>query len=78
MCLLGELRHSDIEVRYGIDRNADHFSYLDLKVIAPDSPIETVDAIVITPFFECEPLVSELERRTTSTVVSLEDIVHSL
>lgn len=78
MCLLGELKHSDVEVRCGIDRNADHFSYLDLKVIAPDSPIEAVDAIVITPFFECEHLVLELEGRTSSKIVSLEDIVHSI
>ena len=78
MCLLSELRDSGVEVRYGIDRNAEHFSYLDLEVVPPDGPFEAVDAVVVTPFFECERLVLDLEYRTSAKVVSLEDIVLSL
>jgi hypothetical protein len=78
MCLLEELRNSKINVRYGIDRDAGHFSYLDLKVVPPESAIEPVDVIVVTPFYECEKLIAELQGKISSAIVTLEDIVCSM
>jgi hypothetical protein len=78
ICLLEELNNSRIVVRYGIDRNAKHLSYLGLKVVLPESPIEPVDVIVITPINQHEELASGLAGKTAAALVNLEDIIHSL
>jgi hypothetical protein len=78
MCLLEELRNSNIDIRYGIDRDVAHLSYLDLRVVSPESPIEPVDVIVVTPFYECGKLITELQGKTSSAIITLEDIVGSM
>jgi hypothetical protein len=78
VCLREELRQSGVDVRYGIDLRAQHFSYLDIKVVSPDSPMEPVDVVVVTPFFEAGKLIEDLQGRSPSRIITLRDIVYSL
>ncbi len=63
LCLYEELKSSNINVKYAIDINAAHFSYLHLKVVSLENQLETVDVIVVTPFFEYQNIVEELRSR---------------
>lgn len=75
MSLLNELKNSEIEVKYGIDRNAGHI-FADCKVITPDEEFEDVDAIIVTPVFYFESIEEELSRKVTCPVVSLEEVLY--
>lgn len=75
MSLLNELKGSEIEVKYGIDRNASHI-FADCKVITPDEDLEEVDAIIVTPIFYFESIEEELSQKVTCPVVSLEEVLY--
>lgn len=78
MCLYEELKSSNVNVKYAIDINAAHFSYLDFKVVSPESPLETVDVIVVTPFLEYEKIVDNLRKQISCKIVSLADIISGM
>jgi hypothetical protein len=78
LCLYEELKGSNINVKYAIDRNAASFSYLNLKVIPPEDHLETVDVIVVTRFIEYNKIVDKLRKKTSCQVVSLEDVIFSM
>jgi hypothetical protein len=78
LCLRDELKGSNIDVKYAIDKNAASFSYLDLKVIVPEDHLEKVDVIVVTKFIDYNKIVEELRKKTSCQVVSLEDVVFSM
>jgi len=78
LCLREELKDSNIDVRYAIDKNAASFSYLNLKVIPPEDHLETVDVIVVTNFIDYNEIVEELRKKTSCQIVSLEDVVFSM
>jgi hypothetical protein len=78
LCLYEELKTSSINVKYAIDKNARHFSYLNLKVISLENQIETVDGIVVTPFFEYKRIAAELRERTACKILNLEDVISSI
>jgi hypothetical protein len=78
LCLYEELKGSNINVKYAIDTKAESFSYLNLKVIAPENHLETVDVIVVSKFIEYEKTVEELRKKTSCQIVSLEDVIFSM
>jgi len=78
LCLYEELRNSTINVKYAIDRDSAHFSYLDLKVVSLESPLEPVDVIVVTPVSEYQGIVEGLRKKGSSPIVNLEDVISSL
>jgi hypothetical protein len=78
LCLYEELQGSNIDVKYAIEKKAESFSYLNLKVISPEDYLETVDVIVVTRFIEYNKIVEELRKKTSCQVVSLEDVVFSM
>lgn len=78
ICLYEELKSSNINVKYAIDTDAAHFSYMDLKVVSPQNSLEMVDVIVVTPFSEYEKIVDDLRKKISYKVVSLADIVSSV
>ena len=78
LCLYEELKSTGMDVKYAIDINAAHFSYLDLKVVSPEGQLEMVDVIVVTPFFEYKKIAEELREITSCRIVSLEDIISSM
>jgi phosphate/sulfate permease len=78
LCLYEELKNSNINVKYGIDKNAATFSYLNLKVISPEIDLEPVDIIVVTKIIEYDKIVEELRKRISCQIVSLEDVIYSM
>ena len=78
ICLYEELKNSAINVKYAIDINAAHFSYLDLKVVSLESQLEPVDVIIVTPFVEYKKIVDELREKTSYKIVNLEDVISSI
>jgi hypothetical protein len=78
LCLYEEFKSSNINVKYAIDINATHFSYLNLKVVSLEDQLEIVDAIVVTPFFEYKKIAKEIQKKTSYQIVNLEDVIFSI
>lgn len=75
--LLDELKDSEIEVKYGIDKQAD-YTYADIDMVSLDDDLEEVDAIVVTAIFAFEEISDELGGITSYPVLSLEDVIYEL
>lgn len=75
--LYDELRDTDIQILYGIDKNADNIKVCDLKVVSiEEADIEQkVDAIVVTPFKYFAEIEAELEKKFLDVdIISLDDV----
>jgi hypothetical protein len=75
--LLDELKDSEVEVKYGIDKQAD-YTYADIDVVSPDEELDDVDAVVITAIFAFDEISEELGRNVSCPIISLEDVVYEL
>lgn len=75
--LYDELKSSDIEVAYIIDKNADRI-YADVNVITPDEELEPVDVIVVTAIYYFDEIEELLSKKVECPVVSLEDILYEV
>lgn len=75
--LYDELKETDIEVKYAIDKKADGI-YTEMDIVTPDDELKKVDAIVVTPVFYYESILEMLEQKTESRILSLEDILYQL
>ena len=72
--LLEELKDSDIEIAYAIDRKAEKI-YSDLKVVAVEEELAPVDAIIVTPIFMYDEIEELLMDKVNYPIISLEDVV---
>lgn len=73
--LYEELKDTNIEVKYAIDKNVNS-TYLDLEVFdVEDDDFAAVDAIVVTAVFAFDEIESTLKEKVDITIVSLEDVV---
>lgn len=75
--LFEELKDTDIEVKYGIDKNSDKI-YADIDMVNPEDDLEEVDAIIVTAFSFFSEIEDFLIEKTDSRILSLEDIVYAL
>lgn len=75
--LLEELKGSDIEVRYGIDRNAETI-YSDIDLVTIEDSLEPVDAIIITSIFFFDEIEEQLSEKVDYPIISLEDILYEV
>ncbi len=73
----GELKDSDIEIRYAIDRNAAQI-YAQIPIALPEDELPKTDAIVVTPIFFFDEIESMLNKKTDARIISLEDILYAL
>lgn len=76
-CLLKELKDSDVEVKYAIDRNAKQL-FADIDIITLDDNLEQVDAIIVTAFHFFDEIETEISDIVDYPVLSLEDIVYDI
>lgn len=72
--LVEELKGTDIEIAYGIDRNTDGI-YADIDVLTPEQELENVDAIVVTAITFFEEIEEMLSEKVDCPIISLEDIL---
>lgn len=76
-CLLKELKDSDIDVKYAIDRNAKKL-FADVDIITLDDNLGQVDAIIVTAFHFFDDIEKEISDIVDYPVLSLEDIVYDM
>lgn len=75
--LYEELRNTDINVAYAIDKNADAV-YSPLSVYEKEDDLPEVDAIVVSVAFAFGEVSAELKKRCSCPVISLEDILYEM
>lgn len=75
--LLEELKNSNIEVKYGIDKNADSI-YADVDMVTMEDTLEEVDAIVVTAITFFDEIEEKLSDKITCPILSLEDILYEV
>lgn len=75
--LIEELKGTEIEVAYGIDRNADSL-YGDVDIVSMDDSLDEVDVIVVTAITFFSEIEEQLSRKVNCPVVSLEDILYEI
>lgn len=72
--LYDELKGTDIEVKYIIDKNVDHIR-AEIDVYSPDESLPQVDAIVITATYYYDEIEDELYDMVDFPIISLEDVL---
>lgn len=74
--LLNELKNSEIELSYGIDRNTGLYSYIDILTI--NDPLPEVDVIVVTAITFFDEICELLRDKVSCPIVSMEDILYEI
>lgn len=75
--VLDELKDSGIEVKYGIDRNAESI-YSDVEVYLPEDELPEADAIIVTPVFFFDEIYTALSEKVSCPIISMEDVLHEI
>lgn len=75
--LYEELKDSDIEVKYAVDKEAEN-AYSELNVIAPENDFEAVDVMVVTATFAFDEIEEKVGGKVDFPIVSLEDVVYEI
>ena len=75
--LLSELKGTEVQVAYAIDRNAD-IIYSDIDVFTVDDELEQVDAIVVTAITFFDDIKENLSDKVSCPIISLEDILYEV
>lgn len=75
--LYDELKDSDINISYCIDRNADNVC-VEADVISPEDDLPPVDAIIVTAITYFEEIEEKLSLKTRARILSLEDILYEI
>ncbi|MCD8038929.1 MAG: hypothetical protein LUE96_07590 [Lachnospiraceae bacterium] len=75
--LVEELRDSDINIKYAIDKSADSI-YSAVKIVAMDEDLEDVDAIIVTPVFFFDEIEAKLMDKMQCPIISIEDVLYEV
>lgn len=75
--LVKELEGTGIEIKYGIDIDADNI-HSDIKIYEPQDIMEGVDIVVVTPIFFFDEIAEKLEEKFTCPIISLADIIDAV
>lgn len=77
--LVKELAGTGIEIKYGIDRDADNICS-DIRIYKPQDIAEDVDVdvVVVTPIFFFNEIAEELEKKYSCQIISLADIINAV
>ena len=75
--LVDELRDSEIEVEYAIDRNAvDIYSTID--VLKPSDDLSEVDVVIVTSIAFFDEVKEQLSKKLHCPIVALDDVIYAL
>lgn len=72
--LYEELKGSQVQVKYGIDKNATG-AYADIDVYSLEDELEAVDAVVVTAIFDFVKIEEEISNLFTCPIISLDEVV---
>lgn len=74
---LNELKGTEIEVAYGIDKKAEGI-YADINVVTMDQYLDKVDAVVVTAITFFDEIRRQLEEKLECPIISLEDVLYGI
>lgn len=72
--LLEELKGSDVEIKYAIDRRAS-WIYSDIELYSPDDNLPDVDVVVVTAVYFFDEVYNNLKDKVRCPIISLEDVL---
>ncbi|MCI9560270.1 MAG: hypothetical protein HFG52_13805 [Lachnospiraceae bacterium] len=72
-----ELQDTEIEVAYGIDKNANNI-FSNIDIISADDSLKDVDLIVVTAITFYDEIKEELCKKIDCPIVCLEDILYDV
>ena len=75
--LVEELKGSNIQIAYGIDKRADRLC-AKFPIVSAEDSLEDVDAIVVTAIAFFDEIEQELSAKVNCKIISLEDIVYEV
>lgn len=75
--LVNELKDTNINVLYGIDRNANSINST-IDIVSINDNFKSVDAVIVTAITFFDEIYKELSRRINCPIISLEDILDIL
>lgn len=75
--LIRELESTNINIAYGIDKNADSL-YMNIDIVSPSDRLEKVDAVVVTAISFFDEIQEELCKKLDCPIISLEDILYEV
>ncbi len=75
--LIEELKNTDINIIYGIDKKAEAI-YTKIDVISSDDTFPKVDAVVVTAITFFDEIKMELSKKLECPIISLEEILYEL
>ncbi len=75
--LYDELKGTDIEVKYAIDKNATNI-FSEIDILLPDEELPEVDAVIVTPIFFFTEIESNLAPKTQAKIIPLDDILYEI
>ena len=75
--LLKELKDSEIEIVYGIDKKAKNM-YSEIKLVTVEEPLLNVDAIVVTTMYDVNDIYNTLASKVDCAVIAIEDIINEI
>jgi len=76
--LIKELKDSNIDVKYVVDKNENLVIDDDIKIVAKESIFQQVDALIVTATFAFNEIKKELEEKVSFPVISLEDVIYGV
>lgn len=76
--LIQELKGTNIEVKYAIDKNADEIYSEDVEVKELSDDLPEVDAVIVTAVYFFDEIEEELSGIVDYPIISLEDIVYGV
>lgn len=65
----------NVNVLYGIDKNAKSLNISNLKIVSVDDSLETVDAVIVTPLQYYNEIEETLIKKGIKNIISIGDIV---
>lgn len=75
--LVDELKGTNIEVVYGIDRNADSICS-DLMIVTMEDDLSEVDVVVVTAISFFDEIEEKLAQKLDCPAISMEDILYEV
>lgn len=75
--LVEELKGSGIEIKYGIDKNANNIAS-DLDIYSIEDDLMNVDVIVVTPITFFDEIEEKLSVKYNGPIISLDEIVYGI
>lgn len=75
--LIDDLKGTEVEVAYGIDRNADRI-FSEVEIVNIDDSFQPVDAVVVTAIYNFDEIEEKLCDQVDCPIISLEDVIYEI